>query len=249
VGIDQRVAIVTGGTRGLGAAISQRLIARGAHVTAVYATNDEAATKFARSVESGPGTLTVRQADIRDPASCQTLVDEVLDTRGRIDHLVNNAGLLIEAPVRHMTLDQWDQALQTNLSAAFYMSRAVITPMIDAKFGRIVNISSVTAIMGNPVEAGYGAAKAGLLGFTRSLARETARKGVTVNVIIPGVFETEMSWSMPADAQERIRALIPLGRRGDPDELAHGVTFLLDDDASYITGSIITVDGGLSMGG
>jgi acetoacetyl-CoA reductase/3-oxoacyl-[acyl-carrier protein] reductase len=147
-----------------------------------------------------------------------------------------------------MTRAEWDEAIRVNLSAAFYLSQAVLGPMTANGFGRIVNVSSVTAVMGSPVEAGYGAAKAGLLGLTRSLAREVARKGVTVNVVVPGVFETPMTWSMPAAAQEAIRSLIPMGRRGEPEELAHAAAFLLDDDAGYVTGSVVTVDGGLSMG-
>jgi acetoacetyl-CoA reductase/3-oxoacyl-[acyl-carrier protein] reductase len=135
-----------------------------------------------------------------------------------------------------------------NLSAPFHLAQAVIGPMKEQGFGRIVNVGSVTAAMGNPVEAGYGAAKAGLLGLTRSLARAVARRGITVNLVVPGVFETEMTASMRPEAREAIRAMIPLGRRGDPRELAAAVRFLLSDEASYITGSVVTVDGGLSMG-
>jgi acetoacetyl-CoA reductase/3-oxoacyl-[acyl-carrier protein] reductase len=147
-----------------------------------------------------------------------------------------------------MTVGQWEQALRVNLSAPFHLAQAVIGPMSEQGFGRIVNIGSVTAAMGNPVEAGYGAAKAGLLGLTRSLARAVARKGITVNLVVPGVFETEMTASMRPEARQAIVAMIPLGRHGDPRELAHAVRFLLSDEAGYITGSVVTVDGGLSMG-
>jgi acetoacetyl-CoA reductase/3-oxoacyl-[acyl-carrier protein] reductase len=252
VSVAGRVAIVTGGTRGLGAAISERLARAGAHVTAAYVSDDDAAHAFAdragAAAFASGGTIDVIKADVGDPDAARRLVESVVGTRGRVDHLVNNAGRLIENSARRMSLDEWDESLRVNLSAAFYLSQAVLTPMVANGFGRIVNISSVTAVMGSPVEAGYGAAKAGLLGLSRSLAREVARKGVTVNVVVPGVFETEMTWSMPAAAQESIRALIPLGRRGDPGELAHAVAFLLDDEAGYITGSVVTVDGGLSMG-
>jgi NAD(P)-dependent dehydrogenase (short-subunit alcohol dehydrogenase family) len=143
----------------------------------------------------------------------------------------------------------WDRVVNVNLSAAFHLCRSVIPPMREAGFGRIVNVSSVTAVMGSPSEAAYGAAKSGLHGLTRSLARETARDGITVNCVVPGVFETEMTLSMPERTQLAVLRMIPVGRRGDPDELARAVTFLLDDDAGYVTGSVLTVDGGLSMGG
>lgn len=243
-----RVAIVTGGTRGIGAAITTRLVAEGAHVATVYAGNHEAAHALVGSIASEPGSVSLHCADIADAAACQTVVAEVLATHGRIDHLVNNAGLLVENSPRKMTLDEWDRAIAVNLSASFYFAQAVLDPMIAQGFGRIVNVSSVTASMGSAVEAGYGAAKAGLLGLSRSLARSVARRGITVNVVVPGIFETDMTRSMPADAQEAIKAMIPAGRRGDPTELAHAVLFLLDERASYVTGSVVTVDGGISMG-
>jgi len=243
-----RVAIVTGGTRGIGAAITTRLVAEGAHVAAVYAGNHDAAHALAASLAGAAGSVSLHVADIGDAAACQGVVADVLAATGRVDHLVNNAGLLIENSPRKMTLDEWDRAIAVNLSASFYFAQAVLEPMIAQGFGRIVNVSSVTASMGSAVEAGYGAAKAGLLGLTRSLARSVARRGITVNVVVPGIFETEMTLSMPADAQEAIKAMIPAGRRGDPTELAHAVAFLLDERASYITGSVVTVDGGISMG-
>ncbi len=244
-----QVAIVTGGTRGIGAAISTRLLAEGVRVTAVYANDDETAHAFAAASSELPGELTLHKADIGDPEVCRAIVADVVAKQGRLDHLVNNAGLLIENSVRNMTGEEWDRVISVNLSASFYLVQAALHPMIEAGFGRIVNISSVTALMGHPAEVGYGAAKAGLHGMTRSLAKSVARKGITVNVIVPGVFETAMANSLAAAAQEFIKAAIPLGRRGDPAELAHAVMFLLDERASYVTGSVVTVDGGLSMGG
>lgn len=240
----ERVAIVTGGTRGIGEAVTRRLVAAGTRVVAVYRGDADAASALA--AELGVDT---QRVDIGEAESCASLVADVLDRYGRVDHLVNNAGLLLEAPSTDTDAAGWEQVVSVNLSAAFHLCRAVIPPMRDAGFGRIVNISSVTAVMGSPTEAAYGAAKAGLHGLTRSLARETARDGITVNCVVPGVFETEMTLSMPERTQQAILRMIPVGRRGAPDELARAVSFLLDDDAGYITGSVLTVDGGLSMGG
>jgi NAD(P)-dependent dehydrogenase (short-subunit alcohol dehydrogenase family) len=240
-----RTAIVTGGTRGIGEAVTRRLIASGVRVIAAYRGDTAAASALEKEL---PGVSTM-QVDIADGTACAALVDEVLDRYGRIDHLVNNAGLLLEAASTDTDAAGWAQVVDVNLSAAFHLCRAVIPPMRAAGFGRIVNVSSVTAVMGSPTEAAYGAAKSGLHGLTRSLARETARDGITVNCVVPGVFETEMTLSMPERTQQAILRMIPVGRRGDPDELARAVTFLLDDDAGYITGSVLTVDGGLSMGG
>ena len=244
----ERVAVVTGGTRGIGAAITELLAADGAHVAAVYAGNHDAARELAGRLAAAGGSVSVHPGDVGDPEFCQGLVARLVAQRGRVDWLVNNAGLLIENSVTRMSREQWDDALRVNLSAPFHLAQAVLAPMTAQGSGRIVNIGSVTAAMGNPVEAGYGAAKAGLLGLTRSLTRAVARRGITVNLVVPGVFETEMTASMRPEAQEAIRVMIPLGRRGDPRELAHAVRFLLSDEASYITGSVVTVDGGLSMG-
>lgn len=244
----ERVAIVTGGTRGIGASISEVLTADGVHIAAVYAGNHENARALAARLGAAGGSVSLHPGDVGDPDFCQSLVAGLVGARGRVDYLVSNAGLLVENSVSRMTRDQWDDALRVNLSAPFHLAQAVIAPMTDLGSGRIVNVGSVTAAMGNPVEAGYGAAKAGLLGLTRSLARAVARKGITVNLVVPGVFDTEMTRSMRPEAQEAIRSMIPLGRRGDPRELAHAVRFLLADEAAYITGSVLTVDGGLSMG-
>lgn len=244
----ERVAIVTGGTRGIGAAICELLAADGTHVAAVYARNHAAARELAGRLAAAGGSVSVHAGDIADREFCRELVAGLVAERGRVDYLVNNAGLLVENSVSRMTGQEWEQALRVNLSAPFHLAQAVIAPMTGQRYGRIVNIGSVTAAMGNPVEAGYGAAKAGLLGLTRSLARAVARKGITVNLVVPGVFDTEMTHSMRPETQEAICAMIPLGRRGDPRELACAVRFLLSDGANYITGSVLTVDGGLSMG-
>jgi NAD(P)-dependent dehydrogenase (short-subunit alcohol dehydrogenase family) len=234
---------VTGGTRGIGAAISARLRASGVSVVAAYRSDDEAAAELRQRT----GAATVK-ADVADPSECDDLVRQINEDNGRLDLLVNNAGLLVESPSTETSVDDWARAVAVNLSAAFHLCRAVIPGMQQHGFGRIVNVSSVTAVMGSPSEAAYGAAKAGLHGLTRSLARETARSGITVNCVVPGVFDTDMTASMPQRTQDAILRMIPVGRRGDPDELARAVTFLLDDGAGYITGAVLTVDGGLSMG-
>jgi NAD(P)-dependent dehydrogenase (short-subunit alcohol dehydrogenase family) len=241
----QRVAIVTGGTRGIGAALSRRLAKAGTRVVAVYRGDTAAADALAAEWPE----VRTRRVDIADPEACVELVTSVVAEYGRLDHLVNNAGLLLEARSTDTGVAEWEHTLAVNLSAAFHLSRTAIPVMREARYGRIVNVSSVTAVMGSPSEAAYGAAKAGLHGLTRSLARETARRGITVNTVVPGVFETDMTASMPEATREAIRAMIPVGRRGEPDELAAAIAFLLSDEAAYCTGSVLTVDGGLGMGG
>lgn len=238
-----RVALVTGGTRGIGAAISTRLRGSGVTVVAAYHSDDAAAADLRKRMD----VVTVK-VDVADPTACGHLVNQIVEDHGRLDLLVNNAGLLVERPSTETSVDEWDRAVAVNLSAAFHLSRAAIPGMRQRAFGRIVNVSSVTAVMGSPSEAAYGAAKAGLHGLTRSLARETARGGITVNCVVPGVFDTDMTASMPQRTQEAVLRMIPVGRRGEADELARAVAFLLDDSAGYITGSVLTVDGGLSMG-
>jgi acetoacetyl-CoA reductase/3-oxoacyl-[acyl-carrier protein] reductase len=239
------VAIVTGGTRGIGAAISRRLVARGIRVVAVYRGDTGAAGTLEQELDG----LSARRVDLADPQACVAIVESVVTEHGRLDHLVNNAGLLLEARSVDTGIEDWDRTVAVNLSAAFHLARTAIPVMRAAGYGRIVNISSVTAVMGSPNEAAYGAAKAGLHGLTRSLARETARAGITVNTVVPGVFDTDMTASMPERTREAIRRMIPVGRRGNPDELAAAVDFLLGDAAAYCTGSVLTVDGGLGMGG
>lgn len=245
---DGRVAIVTGGTRGIGEAISRRLVAQGVHVYALYAGNHDRAKALVADLAGGPGTIAAEQVDVGNRAACRDLVATVLAERGRVDHVVNNAGLLVENSFAAMTEEEWNEALRINLSGPFFLAQAAIETMIEARYGRIVHVGSITAMLGNGKEIGYGAAKAGLVGMTRSMARAVARKGITVNLVVPGVFETDMTNSMDPKDQQMIANMIPVGRRGNPDELAHAVEFLLDDRAGYLTGSVVTVDGGISMG-
>lgn len=243
----RRVAIVTGGTRGLGAAVTRKLNSQHVTVIAIYRTNDEAAVALRESA-ADPALLETRQTDVTDPSSCHDLVQHVLTQHGRVDYLINNAGALDEQAVSALTPQVWEDSLRANLSSAFYLAQAVVEPMRDQRFGRIVNISSVTAVMGSPFQIHYGAAKAGLIGLTRSLARSTARRGITVNCILAGGFQTDLLNDMTMTDRDAVEQSVPVGRFGEPHELAHVVAALVHDDASYVTGAVIVVDGGLSMG-
>ncbi|MGH9120214.1 MAG: beta-ketoacyl-ACP reductase [Acidimicrobiales bacterium] len=243
---DGRVAIVTGGTRGIGAAISEALVKDGIRVAAGYSRNRESAERFSLGM-SDAGTMSIHQGNVGDPDACRRVVDEVLETYGRVDHLVNNAGITVDKTVRRMTVDDWHAVLRVNLSGAFYMTKAVLDHMTENGFGRIVNISSVIGETGNIGQANYAASKSGLFGFTKSLALETARRGVTVNCVAPGFIDTEMVAAVPQAALDAVIAKIPMQRLGQPAEIARAVRFLLDDDAGYITGAVIAVNGGLEM--
>jgi NAD(P)-dependent dehydrogenase (short-subunit alcohol dehydrogenase family) len=242
-----RVAVITGGTRGLGAAISTRLAADGAVIAAGYRADEASARRFAAEIVA-PGGITTHQIDVGDPLMCRQFISEVVAVHGRIDYLINNAGTLNEHKLVDLSTEDWDTSLRINLSAAFHLAQAAIVPMRQARFGRIVNVGSVTAAMGSPFQIDYAAAKAGLVGLTRSLARSVARSGITVNCVLPGGFATELLSELTLTDSEAIERTVPVGRFGRPRELAHVVASLVHDDGAYVTGAVIPVDGGLGMG-
>lgn len=242
-----RVAIVTGGTRGIGAAITQSLASNGAHVAAGYSKGKESAEICAEKVRAGGGSVSTHQGRVDDYEDCKRVVDEVLEQFGRVDFLINNAGITLDKTLRKMNSDDWHNVLNVNLSGAFNMTKAVLEHMIERGSGRIVNISSVIGQTGNIGQANYAASKAGIFGFTKSLALETANKGITANVVAPGFIGTEMVAAMPEAALQKVIDKIPTKRLGKPDEIARVVKFLCEDDSSYITGAAFHVNGGLDM--
>lgn len=242
-----RVAIVTGGTRGIGAAITGALADVGAHVAAGYSKGKEAAESSATAMRSAGKSVSTHQGRVDDFEDCKRVVDEVLEKYGRVDFLINNAGITLDKTLRKMTADDWHNVLNVNLSGAFNMTKAVLEHMIERGSGRVINISSVIGETGNVGQANYAASKAGLFGFTKSLALEMANKGITANVVAPGFIGTEMVAAIPEAALQKVVDKIPQRRLGKPAEVARVVRFLCEDESAYITGAVYTVNGGLDM--
>jgi acetoacetyl-CoA reductase len=237
-----RVAVVTGGTRGIGGAISVALQDAGHTVAATYAGNDDAAKRF------GDRTgIRTYKFDVSDFEACRDGVDRITKDLGAIGILVNNAGITKDGTMHRMSFDQWNAVLQTNLSSCFNMSRCVIDGMRERDFGRIVNIGSVNGQAGQYGQVNYAAAKSGIHGFTKALAQESARKGVTVNAIAPGYIDTDMVRAVPEKVLEKIIATIPVGRLGRAEEIATAVLFLTDEDMGFMTGSTLSINGGQHM--
>jgi acetoacetyl-CoA reductase len=237
-----RVAVVTGGTRGIGEAISVALKEAGHQVAATYAGNDEAAARF--SERTGIATY---KFDVADFDQCAESVARIVADLGPVDILVNNAGITRDGTMHKMDFEQWNAVIQTNLSSCFNMCRAVIDGMRARNFGRIVNIGSVNGQAGQYGQVNYAAAKSGIHGFTKALAKESAAKGITVNAVAPGYVETDMVRAVPQNVLEKIIATIPVGRLGTAEDIAHAVMFLVDEEASFITGSTISINGGQHM--
>ncbi len=237
-----RTAIVTGGTRGIGEAISVALKGAGYAVAATYAGNDEAANRF--SDKTG---IAAFKFDVSDFDACTEAVGNIASELGPVDVLVNNAGITRDGTLHRMTAEQWNSVIQTNLSSCFNMSRCVIEGMRERGFGRIVNIGSVNGQAGQYGQVNYAAAKSGIHGFTKALAQEGAAKGITVNAIAPGYIDTDMVRAVPEQVLAKIIAGIPVGRLGHAEEIARGVLFLVADEAGFITGSTLSINGGQHM--
>jgi len=242
-----KAALVTGGSRGIGRAISLRLAAQGADVAFSYHGNTLAADEVRAEIEHlGRRALPV-QADVADPEAADRLVKATLDAFGRIDILVNNAGITRDDLVMRMSLDAWRDVIDTNLSGAFYTVKAAMRPMLKARGGRIINITSVSGQAGQMGQANYSAAKAGLIGLTKALAREVASRGITANAVAPGFVLTELTRDLPDALKDELTKRTPLGRFGTVEEIANAVAFLASDEAAFITGQVLAVDGGLVM--
>jgi acetoacetyl-CoA reductase len=237
-----RVALVTGGTRGIGAAISLALKAAGRNVVAVYASNDAAATAF--HAEHG---VTVKKCDVCDFESCKAAVESIVAEHGPIEIVVNNAGITRDGTMLRMNRDMWDAVIDTNLGSCFNICKLTFEGMRAAKFGRVVNIGSINGQAGQYGQVNYAAAKSGIHGFTKALAQEGARFGITVNAIAPGYVDTEMVRAVPGEVLKKIVAKIPVGRLGHAEDIARGVAFLTADDADFITGSTLSINGGQHM--
>lgn len=256
-----RVALVTGGTRGIGAAICRSLAGQGAIVAAGYSGNDEAAQAFMEEARRDfpDSQLTVHKGNVANGEDCRRVVQEVIDQHGRLDILVNNAGITLDRTIPKMTDDEWGKVIGVNLSGTFFMSQAALNHMLERGTGRVINVSSIVGEIGNIGQSNYAASKAGLLGLSKTMAREVSfllersgkladnRVGLTVNVVSPGVIGTEMVQAIPEKIRDNLYDKIPMRRFGDPEEIARVVHFLAADDSGYITGQVWAVNGGMDM--
>ncbi len=240
-----QIALVTGASRGIGAAIAQQLARDGMQVIGT-ATTDEGAVRIAQALAAYPGSQGVK-LDVNDAAAADALIESLIKARGGLHVLVNNAGITRDQLAMRMKDEDWDAVLDTNLKAVFRLSRAVVRPMMKQRQGRIISITSVVGASGNPGQANYAAAKAGVAGMTRALARELGSRGITVNCVAPGFIETDMTAALPDEQQKALLGQIALGHLGRPEDIAHAVSWLASDRAAYVTGQEIHVNGGMYM--
>ena len=245
--LDGKTALVTGASRGIGRAIALCLAAEGARVAINYAGNVRAAEEVKTAIEAAGGTAILCQADIADSSAVEAMVANVVKEFGTIDILVNNAGITRDALLMRMKDEDFTKVLNTNLKGVFYCTKAVSKLMMKKRSGRIVNMASVVGLVGNAGQTNYAAAKAGVIGFSKSAAKELASRGITVNIVAPGFIGTDMTAGLPESVKEKMLTDIPLGRMGEAEDVANAVLFLASDQASYITGQVVNVDGGMVM--
>jgi 3-oxoacyl-[acyl-carrier protein] reductase len=245
--LENQIAVVTGAGRGIGHAIAVRLASEGARVASVSRTEANAQRTAGEINGSRADAAKAYSVDVADHAAVQTIGAQILEDFGRVDILVNNAGVTRDGLSMRMPVEDWDTVLNTNLKGAFNFAQALMRPMIKQRSGRIINISSVIGLIGNAGQANYAASKAGLIGLTKSLARELASRGITVNAIAPGLIETDMTGVLSDEIRQSILQKIPLGKLGQPDDIAAAVAYLASAEARYITGQVLAVDGGMVM--
>jgi acetoacetyl-CoA reductase len=242
--LKEAVVVVTGASRGLGRAIAEEVARGGAKVVVNYSRSKEPAEELVNEISENGGEAIAVQADVSDAEQAQNLIDQAIEEYGRIDVLVNNAGINIDRTLKKLSVDDWDKVIQVDLNSAFYTVHAVLPHMTEQGGGKIINMSSFVGEAGNIGQANYSAAKAGLLGFTKTAAKELARSGITVNAICPGFIETDMVASIPEDARNKLLKTVPLGRFGQPEEIARAVCYLVED-GDYITGQSLDINGGV----
>ena len=247
--VSERVALVTGGSRGIGKSIVVALATAGAKVAFIYQSNKEAADALVAELTGQGREVYAIQANVANKAEADAAIENVVAKWGRLDILVNNAGIIRDKLVLAMSAEEWNEVINTNLTSVFNFCQAAIRPMMGNRFGRIVNMSSVAADYSNPGQANYAASKAGIEGFSRCLATEYAKRGITVNCVAPGFIETDMTIAVVNAAGDKIKNSIPVKRLGKPEDIANAVLFLASNESSYITGQTIKVDGGLTLGG